>query len=776
MKVKTEAMKGESMNLVIVESPAKAKTIEGYLGKDYVVKSSFGHVRDLPKRGLSVDLENQFKPDYQVMPDKTKVVNELKALAKKASIVWLATDEDREGEAISWHLMESLALKEEKTKRIVFHEITKPAILAAIQNPRKIDLALVNAQQARRVLDRIVGFELSPVLWRKVKPSLSAGRVQSVTVRLIVDREREIQAFESESSFRVRGQFTANGKSFSAQLTKRPGTEAAAAKVLDDINGATWHIEEVEKKPAKKSPSPPFTTSTLQQEAARKLGYSVAQTMRLAQSLYEAGKITYMRTDSVNLSQTAIDGAKAEVIKSYGEEYANPRKYATKTANAQEAHEAIRPSYFSDLKASADGQEQRLYELIWKRAIASQMADAKLMRTTIKIGSTQASEKFEVKGEIVTFDGFLRVYNESTDEDENEDEQTNLPNVSQGQEVSLTGAVAMERYTQAPGRYSEASLVRKLEELGIGRPSTYAPTISTVQKRSYVVKEDREGRKRDFKVLTLSDGKVTKRTDAETVGAERGKLFPTDVGTVVNDFLAIHFPKILDYNFTAKVEEEFDTISRGELSWTEMLGQFYTGFHSDVEKTLEHSDRATGERELGMDPASGKPVIAKIGRYGPMVQIGTVDDEEKPKFAKLKQNQSIQTLSLEEALDLFKLPRSLGEWEGKEITASVGRFGPFVKYEGKFFSLGKLNPLEVLAEEAIQVIKLKLEADSKALIREFEHNPPIRLLNGRYGPYMAVGKDNYKLPKGTEAESLSLADCLEIMSSTKPSVKSKRRK
>jgi len=764
------------MNLVIVESPAKAKTIEGYLGKDFVVKSSYGHVRDLPTKGLSVDLENDFKPDYVVMADKKKVVSELKKLSKEADVVWLATDEDREGEAISWHLFESLGLKQDKTKRIVFHEITKPAILNAIENPRAIDQNLVNAQQARRVLDRIVGFELSPVLWKKVKPSLSAGRVQSVTVRLIVEREKEIESFESESYFKVRAHFQFEGKSFTADLNKRLKGKDEVNAFLQQCAQSSFKVETVEKKPGRKKPSAPFTTSTLQQEASRKLGYSVAQTMRLAQSLYEAGKITYMRTDSVNLSKTAIDGAQKEIAGNYGEEYVNPRKFSTKTANAQEAHEAIRPTYFEEHSAGSEPREQKLYELIWKRAIASQMSEAKLMRTTIKIGADGVDEKFEVKGEIITFDGFLKVYLEGSDDENAEENNTNLPNVSGGEVLSVKDIAATERFTHHPPRYTEASLVKKLEELGIGRPSTYAPTISTIQKRGYVVKEEREGHERKYTVVTLAGSDISEQVKTEITGAERNKLFPTDIGVVVNDFLAEHFKSIMDYHFTASVEEEFDHISRGELEWSSMLSKFYSPFHETVETTLEHSERATGERHLGEDPKTGKPVIARLGRYGPMVQIGVVSDEEKPQFAKLSPGQSIQTIELADALELFKLPRTVGEYEGEEVVASAGRFGPFLRYKGGFYNIGDLDPLEIDINQAIDVIKTKIEEAKKAIIHEFENDPPIKVLKGRYGPYMSAGKDNYKLPKGEDPEALTLERCLEIMENSTPTNKRKRGK
>jgi DNA topoisomerase-1 len=764
------------MNLVIVESPAKAKTIEGYLGKDFVVKSSYGHVRDLPTKGLSVDLEKDFAPEYVVMPDKKKVITELKKLSKDADTVWLATDEDREGEAISWHLFETLGLKDNKTKRIVFHEITKPAILNAIEHPRHIDKNLVDAQQARRVLDRIVGFELSPVLWKKVKPSLSAGRVQSVTVRLIVEREKEIDAFQSESYFRVKAVFDAGGKTFSADLNKRLQSKADAEQFLKRYQGADFSVAAVEKKPGKKSPAAPFTTSTLQQEAARKLGYSVAQTMRVAQSLYEAGKITYMRTDSVNLSATAIEGAKAEIVSQFGDDFVNPRKYSNKTANAQEAHEAIRPTYFNRMVVSDDKREQRLYELIWKRAIASQMSDAKLLRTTIKIVSPGMDEHFEVKGEIITFEGFLKVYLEGTDDESDEENNANLPNVNEGDALTATSMEATERFTHHPPRYSEAALVKKLEELGIGRPSTYAPTISTIQKRGYVVKEDREGVERDYVILSSKGGQLTQQVKQERTGAERNKMFPTDIGTVVNDFLEEHFQTILDYHFTASVEEEFDHISRGELAWTNMLSKFYKPFHSTVENTLENSERATGERVLGEDPKSGKPVVARLGRYGPMIQIGDVSDEEKPQFAKLRDGQSIQTIELEEALELFKLPRSVGEYEGKEVVASTGRFGPFVRFDGGFYNLGDIDPLEVTLEQAVAVIEAKKEEAKKALIHEFDHDPVVKVLQGRFGPYMTHGTDNYKLPKNEDPKGLTLERCLEIVANSQPTNKGRRKK
>lgn len=762
------------MDLVIVESPAKAKTIEGYLGKDFTVKSSYGHVRDLPTKGLSVDIEKDFAPEYKVLADKKKVITELKSLSKKAKTIWLATDEDREGEAISWHLLEALELKEDKTKRIVFSEITKPAIQRAIENPRTINRNLVNAQQARRVLDRIVGFELSPVLWKKVKPSLSAGRVQSVTVRLVVEREKEIEAFTAETYYKVRATFITQGKSFTADLNKRLKTEEEVEAFLEHCKNAKFSIQSVEKKPGKRTPAAPFTTSTLQQEASRKLGFSVAQTMRVAQSLYEAGKITYMRTDSVNLSETAIEGAKKAILNQFGDDYVNPRKYKTKTSGAQEAHEAIRPTYFERTEVSSDAREQRLYELIWKRAIASQMSDAKLQRTTIKIDVDGREELFEAKGEIITFDGFLKVYLEGTDDEGEDNNQLNLPDVKNGESLDSEQIVATQRFTNHPPRYSEASLVKKLEELGIGRPSTYAPTISTIQKRGYVVKEDRDGHPRDFRVLILVGQELKAETKQENTGVERGKMFPTDIGIVVNDFLEEHFKQIMDYHFTANVEEEFDHIARGELEWTKMLHKFYKPFHDNVEQTLEHSDRATGERLLGDDPKSGKPVFARIGRYGPMVQIGEATDEEKPQFAKLRANQSIQTIELEDALELFKLPRKLGEFEEEEVVASIGRFGPFLRHKGSFYNLKEDDPLEIELEKAIEIIKAKREADQKAIIKEFDHDPPVTVLEGRYGPYIKVGKKNVKIPKDKEAKDLTLEECLELEKAA-PAKKSRRK-
>lgn len=764
-------------NLIIVESPAKAKTIEGYLGKGFVVKSSFGHVRDLPKKGIHIDIENNFEPKYEVTPDKKKVVKELKDLSKKAEMVWLATDEDREGEAISWHLMEALDLKPNKTKRITFNEITKTAVTRAIENPRELDVNLVNAQQARRVLDRIVGFELSPVLWKKVKPSLSAGRVQSVTVRLIVEREREIQGFNSSSSYKVYAYFTINGNGFRAELPHNFETEHEAQGFLEKCKSAKFTVEDLEKKPGKRKPAVPFTTSTLQQEASRKLGFSVSRTMSVAQKLYESGKITYMRTDSVNLSDYALANAKEAVIKIYGGEYCNPRKYQNKNANAQEAHEAIRPTDFSVQSAGTDNAEKRLYDLIWKRTIASQMSDAELERTKITIDISGTKEKFIATGEIIKFDGFLKVYLEGTDEEDQDDESGLLPKMSVGEELNCESISATEKYSRPPARYTEAALVKQLEELGIGRPSTYAPTISTVQKRGYVEKREIEGSERQFISLELKKGNIKKEVKKEIFGADKGKLLPTDMGIVVTDFLVEHFNRILDYNFTATVEKEFDDIANGLMVWTKMLDKFYKPFHQNIENTLENSDRATGERELGIDPASGKPIIARIGRFGPMIQIGSQDDDEKPKFASLKSSQSINSITLEEALDLFKLPKDLGVYGGQPISANVGRFGPYVRFGNSFVSIPKgLDPLDITIEEAIKLIEEKKQEEANKFIAEFDHeNGVIQVLNGKYGPYIKQGKTNYKIPSGKEAVELTKESCLEIMAN-QPVSKGRRRK
>ncbi len=760
-------------NLVIVESPAKAKTIEGFLGKDFIVKSSYGHIRDLKKKGLGVDVENNFAPEYEVSADKKKVIKELQDLVKKAEVVWLATDEDREGEAISWHLEETLNLRQKDTKRIVFHEITKDAINHAINSPRKVDYRLVDAQQARRVLDRLVGFEISPILWKKVKPSLSAGRVQSVTVRLIVERERDIQDFKQEIWYRVTAVFQTEGKSFKAELSKRFNTLEEGRAYLQACEKATaFKIDDLEIKPFKKKPAAPFTTSTLQQEAGRKLGYSVARTMSVAQKLYEEGKITYMRTDSLNLSDTAIKAAIEEVKRSYGERYSEPRKFTTKSKGAQEAHEAIRPVDMSAHTVKGDSAEQRLYDLIWKRTLASQMADAELERTRVKIspqgvGAAFSDAHFAAKGEVIKFDGFLKVYMESTDDEDTETEEEGLlPPMKVGQEVQRDEIRATQRFSSHPPRYSEASLVKKLEELGIGRPSTYAPTISTVQKRGYVVKEDREGHPRNYTELVLNDKGLAESLKTENTGVERSKLFPTDIGIVVNDFLVEHFERILSYDFTAQVEKQFDEIAEGLLKWTEMLKTFYNGFHSNVEETLEHSERATGERELGTDPQSGKPIIARIGRYGPMVQIGSPDDEEKPQFASLRKDQSITNITLEEALDLFKLPRKVGQYEDSDVTAAIGRFGPYLRHKSAFYSIKEADgddPLSIDIKRAVEVIENKRKADKEKLIRTFTEDEEMQLLNGRWGPYLKVGKNNYRLPKDVDVQKLTYQDCANIV-------------
>lgn len=758
-------------NLVIVESPAKAKTIEKFLGKDYVVKSSFGHIRDLSKKGLGIDIDAHFAPDYEILPDKRKVVDELSKLSKSVDTVWLASDEDREGEAIAWHLYEVLKLKPEHTKRIVFHEITKSAILKAIEKPRNIDINLVDAQQARRILDRIVGFELSPVLWRKVKPALSAGRVQSVAVRLIVEREREVQAFQSEASYRVTAVFLVpdtDGKlvEMKAELARRIKTKAEAQKFLESCKSATFTINDISTRPLKKSPSAPFTTSTLQQEAARKLGFTVAQTMMIAQRLYESGKITYMRTDSVNLSELAVNSSKVVIADLMGERYIYPRHFATKTKGAQEAHEAIRPTYMENAKIEGTPQEKKLYDLIWKRTIASQMADAEVEKTTVNISISNESETFTATGEVVKFDGFLHVYRESIDEEaELEDETRLLPPLKKGQVLQNQDIIATERFTQHPPRYTEASLVRKLEELGIGRPSTYAPTISTIQQRGYVEKGEKAGEERSYNVLTLQNNEITDITQVEITGAEKAKLIPTDIGTVVNDFLMEYFPNILDYNFTASVEKQFDEIAEGEKKWTTILSNFYQGFHPSVENTLATKNaHKAGERILGQEPGSGKQVSVKIGRFGPVVQIGTASDSEKPRFAQLKKDMSIETITLEEALDLFKLPRTLGEYEGKTVTVGTGRFGPYIHNNGIYASLPKtIDPLEITLDEAIELIQNKKDAEAKKHIKKFEEEPELEILNGRYGPYITYKGSNYKIPKDIIPQDLSLDACREII-------------
>ena len=775
-------------NLVIVESPAKAKTIEKFLGKDYKVMSSYGHIRDLKTKEFSIDIEHDYAPQYVIPADKKKLVSELKSEAKSAEQVWLASDEDREGEAISWHLYEVLGLKPENTKRIVFHEITKNAILHAIETPRDININLVNAQQARRVLDRIVGFELSPILWRKVKPALSAGRVQSVAVRLIVEREREINEFVSEAAFRVIANFILpDGTTvLKAELNRRLKDKKEVEAFLESCKNASFTIDDITTKPVKKSPAPPFTTSTLQQEAARKLGYSVSQTMMIAQRLYESGLITYMRTDSVNLSDLALGTAKEAIFETYGEKYYKFRQYHTKSKGAQEAHEAIRPTYISNVEAGSSSQEKKLYELIRKRTIACQMADAELERTTISVGISGQTERFVAVGEVISFEGFLQVYMESNDDDtEKEQENGLLPPVKLHETLSLKDIVATERFTQRPPRYTEASLVRRLEEWGIGRPSTYAPTIQTIQNREYVVKGDKEGVERAYTVVSLSKGKIEEAEKTETVGADRNKLMPTDIGTVVNDFLMEYFPDVLDYNFTASVEKEFDSVAEGELVWTKAIDKFYKIFHPIVEATAAvKTEHKVGERELGIDPKSGNPVFVKIGRYGPVVQIGAAhaDDKEapKPQFASLMKGQSIDTITLEEALKLFDLPRTVGEYEGKVMVAAVGRFGPFIRHDGKFVSIPKdLNPLTITAEEAIALIEGKRVKDEQRFIKKFEEDPEMEILKGRFGPYISYQKANYRIPKTvTDPTVLTLEDCKKIIAEAgeKPAAKKTTRK
>ena len=753
-------------NLLIVESPAKAKTIEGYLGKDFLVKSSYGHIRDLKKDDSAIEVDNGFKQHYEISPDKKQLVNELKKLAKEAEMVWLASDEDREGEAISWHLFESLGLKEENTKRIVFHEITKPAILKAIDNPRKINYDLVNAQQARRVLDRLVGFELSPVLWKKVKPSLSAGRVQSVAVRLIVDREREVNAFESIAAFRVVAIFSTDKKEiFKAELSAKFDLQADAQQFLEACSKAIFKINTLDVKPLKRNPAAPFTTSTLQQEASRKLGFSVSRTMTVAQKLYETGKITYMRTDSVNLSETAIDAAAQEIKSAYGEKYLEPRRFKTKSASAQEAHEAIRPTHFEWHTIDGDNSEKRLYELIWKRSIASQMSEAQIEKTTAKIGISTRKEELTANGEVIKFDGFLKVYLEDTDDESDHlDEKTDnaiLPPLAPGQQLNLEEMNATERFSRPPARYSEAALVKKLEELGIGRPSTYAPTISTVQNRGYVVKEEREGKSRDYQVLTLKKGDIKKQQKTEITGAERGKLFPTDIGAVVNDFLVEHFKGIVDFHFTANVEKEFDEIARGLKEWTTMLKDFYKPFHLEVEDTLANADRASGERLLGLDPKSGKNVYTRVGKFGPMVQIGEADDEEKPTYASLMKSQSIESITLEDALELFKLPFSLQNYKDNEVSVGIGRFGPYVKWGETYISIPKNEDVLAVGDQRAQeIIEEKIAAD--APVASFK-GEPVTKGKGRFGPFLKWKDLFINVPVRYDFENLSANDINELI-------------
>lgn len=755
-------------NLVIVESPAKAKTIEKFLGKEFKVMSSYGHIRDLKKKELSINTDT-LEPDYEIPEDKEKVVRDLRSNAQKAETVWLASDEDREGEAISWHLCEVLGLDEAHTNRIVFHEITKPAILQAIEQPRHIDMNLVNAQQARRVLDRLVGFKLSPVLWRKVKPALSAGRVQSVAVRLIVEREREIQNFTSEQYYRVSIAFTTPaGKEIKADLATRLKSEEEVTALLEKCKDATFTIAEKSVKPVKRTPAPPFTTSTLQQEAARKLGFTVSQTMMVAQLLYENGKITYMRTDSVNLSGLCINASKEAVVKEWGEKYSKPRNYHTRSKGAQEAHEAIRPTYMENAKIEGTAQERKLYELIWKRTAASQMADAELEKTQVTISMSNGDEQFVAQGEVVKFDGFLKVYRESRNEEEGEEQGENmLPEVAEGDVLTLGDAVATERFTQGPIRYTEASLVHKLEELGIGRPSTYAPTISTIQQREYVLKGDKKGEERSYNVITLSKGKVGQKKQKETVGNEKGKLLPTDIGTVVNDFLMKFFPGIMDYNFTARVEQEFDQIAEGKEAWTAMLKDFYKDFSPSVEETMHsRSEHRAGEREIGIDPKSGRPVFAKIGRYGPVIQIGSAEDEEKPRFAQLPTGKSMETITLEEALELFRLPRVVGKYEGSDVTIGAGKFGPYILHNRQYTTLPKTeDPLTVTLETAVALIEDRRKADKQRHLKSFTEDVKLEVLNGRYGPYIAYDGKNYRLPKALHerAAELSYAECMDIV-------------
>ncbi|MFO8128899.1 MAG: type I DNA topoisomerase [Bacteroidales bacterium] len=764
-------------NLVIVESPAKARTIERFLGKDYLVKSSFGHVMDLSRKDISVDVENGFKPQYIVSDDKKKVVGELKKLAKSSETVWLATDEDREGEAISWHLVKALSLDEAKVKRIVFHEITKNAISDAIKHPRQIDHNLVNAQTARRVLDRLVGYELSPLLWRKVKPALSAGRVQSVAVRLIVEREQEITSFRPESSFKVTALFIIkkDGREYmiEAELSKRFKEKQDAADFLEKCKNAKFSVGRIETKPAKRSPAPPFTTSTLQQEASRKLGFSVSNTMRIAQQLYESGFITYMRTDSVNLSNLAVSMAKEEITKLYGEKYSKTRKFKTKSKGAQEAHEAIRPTYLNNHTINGDTQQKRLYELIWKRTIASQMSEAVLEKTNVSITAPGIKEQFTARGEVIKFDGFLKVYIESRDDDE-EEKKGVLPPIEEGDTLDISEIQARQRFTQPPYRFTEASLVKKMEELGIGRPSTYAPTISTIQKREYVEKGIKEGFERDYTLITLKSGRIRETSNKEKAGYEKNKLFPTDLGIIVNKFLMQYFKDILDYNFTAQVEREFDEIAGGHKKWNNMIEEFYQPFHEKIEKTQEQSKKFSGEKLLGTDPESGRNVYVKLGKYGPMVQIGEVSDEEKPKFAGLKAGQSMETITLDEALELFEFPKTIGEYEGEEMITAIGRFGPFIRHKSKFYSIPKTDdPSSVSQSRAIEIIEEKRQKDRDKTIRAFSEREDVKVIRGRYGPYISIGKENFKIPKGTDPGSLTLEDCIRI--SEDPRNKPKKR-
>ena len=772
-------------NLVIVESPAKAKKIEEFLGKDYKVMSSYGHIRDLKKKELSIN-EQTMEPDYEIPDEKKKLVTELKATAKKAKKIWLASDEDREGEAISWHLCEVLGLDEEKTSRIVFHEITKPAILDAILHPRHLDMNLVNAQQARRVLDRLVGFKLSPVLWRKVKPALSAGRVQSVAVRLIVEREREIQKFKSESYYRVSAIFAlinenGNATEVKAELDKRFKTHEEVEAFLEKCKDAKFTVEAVNKKPLKRTPAPPFTTSTLQQEAARKLGFTVSQTMMIAQKLYESGRITYMRTDSVNLSTLCTYASKDEIIKVYGSEYSQPRAYHTHSKGAQEAHEAIRPTYMNETSIDGTSQEKRLYELIWKRTIASQMADAQIEKTTINIHIDNAEEKFVANGEVITFDGFIKVYRESTDDEDGTEDATHiLPAMKEGDELQRREITATEKFSAAPLRYTEASLVKKLEDLGIGRPSTYAPTISTIQQREYVQKGDKKGVERSYTIDSLKGIKVTQKVKKEIAGNDKGKLLPTDIGIVVNDFLMENFPGIMDYNFTANVEQKFDDIAEGKTEWNKWMKTFDKDFEPEVSKVMNaRSEHKAGERELGTDPKTGKPVFVKIGRFGPVAQIGSAEDKDKPLFAQLPSNLSIETITLEEALELFKLPRELGEFEGTKVSVGTGRFGPYVQHNRKYVSIPKgEDPMTITLNRAIELIQEKRETEQKRHLKSFAEDEKLELLNGKYGPYIAYDGKNYRLPKNKmeNVEALTYEECMTIIKEAPEPKTARRRK
>jgi DNA topoisomerase I len=772
-----------SSNLVIVESPAKAKTIEGFLGKDFIVASSYGHIRDLEKKNTGIDIENKFQPSYIIPDDKKKVVTELKKLVKKVDTIWLATDEDREGEAISWHLKEALQLKDENIKRIVFHEITKKAILNAVENPRNIDVDIVNAQQARRILDRLVGFELSPVLWKKIKPSLSAGRVQSVAVRLIVDREREIEKFKVENFYRVVADFIVEDKDekkwkLKAELPKRFSNLKEAEGFLKICQTSDFSINSLEKKAVKKSPSAPFTTSTLQQEASRKLGFSVLKTMMVAQKLYEAGKISYMRTDSVNLSDESLNNAENVINNDYGKNYSQLRKYKTKSASAQEAHEAIRPSYFDKSTVAGTSDEKSLYDLIWKRAIASQMSDAQIERTIVKISISNSSEKFTAKGEVIKFDGFLKVYLESSDEDNGDNgDSTLLPPLYEGEKLEYEKITATERFTRASARYTEASLVKKLEELGIGRPSTYAPTISTIQKRGYVNRDERDGTKRNFQVLSIiPKEELVIESKSEITGADKGKLFPTDIAMLVNDFLMDNFPNIMDFKFTAHVEEELDDIASGKMKWNDMLSEFYFPFHEKVEHTTETADRVSGERILGTEPVNGYQVSVRMAKFGPVTQITNLDDEEaKPTYAGLRPTQKMTHITLEEALDLFKLPRTVGEFEGLEVFAAIGRFGPYVRHDSNFFSLGKnYDPYTIEIDESIEVIKAKRQKDIDNTLKTFEEDPELKIVIGRWRrPYLKAGKKNIPLEKDVDIDKLTYEKVKEMVEATKPKPKAK---